>query len=272
MRRTGLVLMTMVLLAAAASAQAPPVPKAPPAAPAVPNKLDGYLLRWEQEMRKVTTFHAQLTRLDKDKAWATTSKLTGYAQYLKAGTGPTTLNLFLLELKKEGKAEVAEKIVSSGTFVYQFWPAQKEVRAYEIPRPMAGQPGEDNFMAVLIGMKAAEARRRYVLTLHKEDKFYVYVDIVPRFPGDRAEFQRARLVLNKDTFLPRQFWFEAPNGNEVTWDIPAVRTDVRVERRNFDKPTPPPGWKLVVMPRMAPGASAPPPARPAPTVVRPASR
>jgi len=58
-------------------------------------------------------------------------------------------------------------------------------------------------------------------------------------------------VLNKDTFLPRQLWFEQPNGSEVTWDIPAIRAGVQVNRADFDAPTPPPGWKMVQMPRNA---------------------
>jgi TIGR03009 family protein len=263
-----LFLAAVLLLAGAAVAQAPPAPKAPPAAP---DKLDGYLLRWEQEMRKVSTFHAQMTRLDKDKAFNTTTKLTGYAQYLKAGTGPTTLNLFLYEMKKEGKADFAEKFVSSGTFLYQFLPAQKEIRAYPLPKPKAGQPADDNFISVLIGMKAQEARRRYILSLAKEDQWYVYVDIVPRFPADRAQFQRARLVLSKSNYLPRQLWFEQVNGNETTWDIPKVQTGVTLDRRSFDAPRPPAGWKLVTMPPNNAGAG-PAPARPAPSVVRPAGR
>ena len=84
-----------------------------------------------------------------------------------------------------------------------------------------------------------------VLKLAKEDRWYIYVDIAPRNKADRGDFSRARLVLNRDTFLPRQLWFEHANGNEVTWDIPQLKSGVTVDRRFFDKPTLPPGWKLV---------------------------
>jgi TIGR03009 family protein len=267
MRRNGLVLMAVVLALSAARAQGPAAPKAPPPKPAAAAILDKHLNQWEQAMRKVTTLHAQLTRIEKDKTFGAVVKSTGFAQYMRAGTGPSTMNLALLELRREGKTEIAEKFVCTGTYLYHFAPAQKEIRAYALPKPKPGQVADDNFMSFLFGMKAEEARRRYVLEMTKEDKWYVYVNIAPRFPADRADFQRAQLVLSRDTFLPRRLWFEHANGNEITWDVPNIRTGVTLERRNFDAPRPPEGWKLVVVPR----AAAAPPAAPPPRVARPGS-
>jgi TIGR03009 family protein len=224
-------------------------------------------MSWEQEMKRVQTLGAQLDRIDKDKVAETTTKFTGYAYYMKAGTGPTALNLAMLELKLPGKPDIAEKYVCTGTYVYKYEPAQKEIRYYELPRPKPGQVSEDNFLSFLFGMKAEEARRRYVLTLAKEDKDYVYVDVTPRFPADKADFSRARLVLNKTNYLPRQLWFEHPNGNETIWDIPILKNGMTLDRRAFDAPKAPAGWRIV------PGIKNPPAAggsgAPAPRVVRP---
>jgi TIGR03009 family protein len=254
MRLYGLVLTGLLLAAGRVPAQG-----GKPAAPAA-DALDKHLTRWEQKMRAVTTLSAQINRVDKDKVFASTQKLSGVAQYMKAGSGKDAANLAMLELKLDGKADIAEKFVCTGAFLYQFAPAQKEIRAYELPKPKPGQVAEDNFLSFVFGMKAEEAKRRYVLKLAKEDTWYIYVEIAPRFPADRAEFQRARLVLNKDTFLPRQIWFEHANGNEVTWDIPRIQTGVSLDRRTFDAPKAPPGWKLVQVPRTPP-----------PRVVRPGS-
>src|SRR5262249_13955570 len=136
------------------------------------------------------------------------------------------------------------KFVCTGTYVYAFAPKQKEIRAYKLNKPEPGQVADDSFLGFLFGMKANEAKRRYALTLVKEDTWYVYVDIVPRSAADKAEFARARLVLNKDNFLPRQLWFEHVGGNEVTWDIPKLQSGVDVDRKLFDAPRLPPGWKF----------------------------
>jgi TIGR03009 family protein len=261
MPRYALVLTALLAVAAQAGAQgAPPAAGPSPAEKAA--ALDKYLLRWEQEMTKVKTLAAEVTRIDKDRTFDTTQKKVGFAQYLKAGTGATALNLGLLELKHDGKGEVAEKYVCTGTYLYQFVPAQKEIRAYQVPKPKSGE-GDNNFLSFLFGMKADDAKKRYSLSLAKEDKYYIYVDILPRNASDRADFKRARLVLNKEgatAFLPRQLWFEHANGNEVTWDIPRLQSGVSLDRRNFDAPKPPPGWKLVTVPK---------PTAPPPSVVRP---
>jgi hypothetical protein len=91
------------------------------------------------------------------------------------------------------------------------------------------------------------------------------VDVTPKDAKDKAEFARARLVLNKDTYLPRQLWFEHSNGNEVTWDIPKAQTGVTLDRRAFDKPNVPDGWKLVPVTE---GKSAAPQPKDKPRVIR----
>jgi len=266
MRRSILVLLALMLAALSVRAQmappgqaAPPFRPAAPAAPAAPTAqdllLDRYLIRWEQEMQKVQTLVANLGRIEKDTTLNDTQKFVGFAQYMKVGTGTNIQNLALLEMKVEGRAEVAERFICTGTFLYQYVPLQKEIRAFELPKPKPGQVADDNFLSFLFGMKAEEARRRYDLKLANEDPHYVYIDIQPRRPADMADFKRARIVLNKDSFLPRQLWFESANGSEVTWDIPAIKSGLQVNRAIFDAPKPPQGWKLVPVAR---NAEAPP--------------
>jgi TIGR03009 family protein len=257
MRRSSLALAAVVLAAGAAGAQqqaAPPA--APPAAPGADAALDRYLLRWEQEMQRIQSLAAVLQLKEHDKTFDTKQEYAGFAQYMKAGAGPTAQNLGMLELRPLGKGgavknEVSHKFICTGAHIYQFLPAQKEIKAYEIPRPPAGQVADDNFLSFLFGMKAAQARARYDLKLSKEDQWYIYVDIVPRTPRDRAEFRRAQIVLNRDSFLPRRLWFEQPNGSEVLWDIPQIQAGARVNRADFDPPKAPPGWKLTHVPRNA---------------------
>jgi TIGR03009 family protein len=269
MRPYGLVLAALLTAGAAAPAQqaapaggAPPA-GVPPAAAAAPTALDSYLLRWEQEMQKVERLSAQLQRIDKDPVSNMVSKFVGYAAYMKAGTGPTALSLAVLELRKEDGKELAEKYICTGTFLYDFQPVHKEIKVYELPKPKPGQVADHNLMALLFGMRAGEAKSRYDLKLFKEDQYYVYVDILPREERDRNDFVKARLVLNKDSFLPRQLWFAHRNGGETTWDIPRLQNGAALDRRLFDAPQEPPGWRKVVV--------QPPPQgeRPQPRVIRP---
>jgi hypothetical protein len=114
-----------------------------------------------------------------------------------------------------------------------------------------------------LGMKAEEAKRRYDLRLAGEDKNYYYVEILPRYAADKADFQTARLVLTKNTLLPRQLAFVEPNGNRITWDIPIIETGIPLDRREFEHPAIPNGWRLVKAPKAntvpAPGTDQLPP-------------
>ena len=128
-------------------------------------------------------------------------------------------------------------------------------------------------MSFVFGMKAEEAKRRYELSIQKpEDPNYWYLVVQPRFPEDKQEFSMARLVLLKQNYLPRQFWYMPPNGNSVTFDIPVLEPNSRlVVATDFVKPNVPPGWKMENAPQPRPQGAAPvPPAgQPQPRVARP---
>jgi TIGR03009 family protein len=254
MRLFGFVLATLVLAGGIAGAQ-----EAPPAAPASDATLDAHLLRWEQEMKKVETLSAEITRVVKVKSFDTATKLVGWAAYKKRGTGAAALNQAAMELRQEGKRDFQEKIVCTGTRFFQFLPAQKEIKVIELPKPREGGVTDEGPLAFMFGMPAKEARTRYDLRLAKEDRYYIYVDVSPRLPQDKGDFRRARLVLNKDSFLPRQLWFEGADGTETLWDIPRIQTGTDLNPRLFDQPTTPPGWRLSVVK---------PPADPQPSVIR----
>ena len=53
-----------------------------------------------------------------------------------------------------------------------------------------GKLADDSSLAFLFGMKAAEAKARYDLQLHKADQNFIYVDVVPKNPVDRADFTK----------------------------------------------------------------------------------
>lgn len=254
--------------------QAPPTQQTPataPIAPAAPAgaALDDHLAKWEAAMKRVETLGAQLTRIDKNPTFDEVQKLTGVAYYKKVGTGATAQNLALLEMKLDGQKEAKEKFICTGTYIYSFAPEQKEIRYYELPKPKPGQPADDNLMSLMFGMKADDAKRRYDLKLAKEDAYYIYVDIAPRSAADKSDFQRARLVLNKTNYLPRQLWFEHANRSEVMWDIPNLQVGMALDSRVFDAPQTPPGWKTVAGENRRQTVR---PANPAPTPTPPAGK
>ncbi|MGL4552619.1 MAG: TIGR03009 domain-containing protein [Gemmataceae bacterium] len=248
------------------SAQMPPAQTAP--SPAEQAELDGYLNRWEQTMAGVTTLSAVLTRVDTDQVFKAATKYEGWAAYMKSGTGLTALNKAILELKPDGKKEISEKVVCTGTYAYVYQPLKKEIQYHEMPRGKGGAVADTASLGLMFGMKASVAKERFGLTLVKVDANYIYVAVTPKKPEDRVEFLQARLVLDKNTFLPRQVWLKQPNANEVLWDMHRIASGVKIDPRHFDAPRPGDGWKVVPAPKEAPGATT---AAEKPRVIRPAS-
>jgi TIGR03009 family protein len=216
-----------------------------------------HLTRWEKKMADVKTLNATINRIDKDVVFNKVTELSGSAMYMKDGAGKTAQNLALLELSNKEQKTLAEKFICSGTYIYDFHPSTKEIRVIEIEKPRSGAVSDDNVLSFLLGMKAEEAMRRYQLKLNRVDQYYVYIDVAPRSAADRTEFKQAQIVLVKESGLPRRFWFKHPNDNETLWDIPNIGVNMKIDRRYFDAPRPPEGWKMVQVPR--PKDGSPPP-------------
>ena len=211
------------------------------------NPLDRYLMRWEDAMKNVRSLALACSRTEKDPVRQSSVTYSGTIHFLK----PT---YFFWNMKRKDQPGNFERFICSGQHIYQYVPQEKELRVY--PAPKAGPGGglaEDSSVAFLFGMKAQQAKARYNLSLFKEDKNYVYVDVVPLTEVDKADFLKARIVLDKQTFLPRTIWFQHPNAGEVLWDIPTVQSPAPgLDTKTFAAPATPKGWKMVQ--GQAPGA------------------
>jgi TIGR03009 family protein len=244
-----------LLCAAGLAAAQPPGKAAPPRGrPAAPppaaapadvkldpqrDKLDAYLVRWQDAMKQVESLALRCDRTEDDKIYKTKTTFTGTIHFKKPMQ-------FFWHMDQKDKKGNYERFVSTGQFIYQFIPASKEVRVYQAPKAGAdGKVGQDTSLAFLFGMDAKEAKQRYDLKLHKEEKNYVYVDVIPKTDVDRADFKKARIILDNKTYLPRMLWFLQPNNNEVTWDLPTVQSNVRIDDKHFAAPKVPQGWKMV---------------------------
>ncbi len=232
----------------------------PPTAPAA-SQLDEVLRQWEKSMTSINSLQAQITRTTLDKTFQKTEVFEGLAKYLKSHL-PGQSSRASLELVQKGQPQIFEKLICSGNLLYEFAPGTKVIRVHELPPPKEGQVGDDNILNFVFGMKAIEAKQRYLLTFvppPPNDKWYYYIKILPRQASDKAEFTEARLVLTASNFLPRQIWYQQPNGNEVTWDFPRVTPNAEIRATEFTQPQLPAGWQFQPIRRE----------QPQPRVVRP---
>ena len=214
--------------------------------------LDSYLMRWENEMKGVTSIVVpNCVRTDKQPGIIKTWK--GEARYLKP-------NYAALRLVQQEDPKFYELMISTGTNLYEYRPQTQKLVIHELPPAKFGA-FDNNLLSFLFGMSAMDAKKRYDLTLTRdigpENPNYIYIGITPRYVEDKKEFVRAQLVLFSATMLPRRLWFEQPQptGSEVTWDLPNMETRAQLHVTDFDPPPAPKGWNTERQRLPAPGAN-----------------
>jgi TIGR03009 family protein len=242
---TGFLSCVAVSLAQQPAAQLQP---AQPLAPAGQVKsIDQHLATWETRMKEISSLEMNpIERVDKDVTFKMVNQWQGAAMYSKP-------NLASLWLKRKDKQELWEKWICSGAAIYQYVPTEKKIVIHQMPAKKDGAVSDENFLGFMFGMKAEDAKKRYDLQISKDkdgkskenDPYYVYIDIKPREERDKADFEMARLVLHKDSYLPRQLWFRHPNGDETTWNILQAKSGVAIPRKEFMAPEAPKGWSMV---------------------------
>jgi TIGR03009 family protein len=235
-----------------------------PVPPNPAQMLDFVLNSWEKSMTKLEHFSATCRRMTTDKTFGGQEVYEGSAKFVKSGANLPSRAVLYME--KKGDPTKYEKFLYTGTFLYEYVPATKVLRIHDVPQPKPGQPAiEDNVLALLFGMKAAQAKDRYdmkwIPDAQNNNKFYHYLQILPKSPQDKADFTEARLVLTSNAFLPRQVWYHQPNGNEITWDFEKVDVTTQIPLTTFAPPQKlDPGWRMERMqpPGAIPAGGVPP--------------
>lgn len=206
--------------------------------------LDAYLDVWEKRMKAIESLETKIV-LTETEAGPPVVKTTytGDASILK----PNFAKLFLKDSANVGNARKWRHFVADGEYLWDYDYSKKIARVLQLPKDGVG---DNTIMAFLFGMKAAEIKTRYDLSIDVDDKdkhndFYVHIQILPKARADMQEFKKAELVLwknNKDAkyadlwMLPARLWFQHPNGNQITWEFKEMKTQTKLMKLDFKAP------------------------------------
>jgi TIGR03009 family protein len=240
MRHYSLALLGLLALAAGAFAQQGAQP--PPVG--TPEQLNERLAGWEKAMIDVRSILAKVSRTDVNKVRGQNTVKSGEVRCLKVDAGNGKVDkLALLYLAEKDDPKSYEKYICTGDLLYSFSPREQTLYVRKLPNKLT----DDSFLGFLFEMKAEALKKRFDMTLVRpDDPNYVYIDIKPRLEADKAEFERARLVLFRRDFLPAQLWFQEPTtGVHHTWDLSELKiNDPGVKATDFVAPEKPAGWKV----------------------------
>ncbi len=215
------------------------------AQPAPAEDLDTVLRGWEKAMTELKSFVSVVERTTLDKSLNAKDDHKGYAMFMKPAAKDDSSRA-RLELAKVSNPKIFEKFICTGTYLYEYAPANSTIRIHDMPQNKKDGKQQDSFLSFLFGMGAEEAKKRYHMTHvapNPPDKFYHYILIRPKLEQDKSDFIEARLSLFRSNNLPAQIWYLQPNKTEITWSFKDLQINVQIPLSYF-QPDEPKGWRV----------------------------
>jgi TIGR03009 family protein len=114
----------------------------------------------------------------------------------------------------------AEIWIADGQNVLQIDPSQKQATLWEIPEEKRGANIMDGPLPFLFGLPAKQALERFQFQLVSEGAGLTHNQILlvvnPLWESDANNWREAKILLNKDTYLPAAVELTDPSGNQIT--------------------------------------------------------
>ncbi len=215
-------------------AGADPASADPPAKDKPNPRLKAVLAEWQKATQSIRQLHYEFVRTEEDTTFNTEVVSTGQVYFKKAdlfrmdtrSKNGETEYLFVAEAKlhqfrNRDKTEVVEPLsegFKKAPFQYPerpekprgFWESWLRFRLEFWTEPLA---------MLCQQFPIRQWEKHCHVTLKREDENWIYLEIKPRTPCFKADFQRMEVVLNAKTFHLRRIFFEQPNGSTVTTDV-----------------------------------------------------
>jgi len=276
------ILVVLTGLAAPATGQAPPAAAAPDAAqpqrlasvpPAQPPALsppeqaalDQLLAAWEARNNAVRTWSCTFHKWEYN-AWSPAdaggdrlafAESAGELKYAAPDKG-----LFRVRESKQWNpearryeirsGEAGEHWVCNGESIFEFRHSERQLRETKLPPEMRGKAISDGPLPFVFGAKADTLRKRYWMRIitPPEVRDQVWLEALPRFQADAANFSKVELILQARDLMPFAIQIYKPGGQDrdvYQFDPRTSLIDKGLDMfRDFAKPTTPFGYKYIL--------------------------
>ena len=247
-------------------AAVPAAPQAPPAlSPQEQSALDQLLAAWEARNAAVRTWSCTFHKWEYN-AWSPAgptgdrlafAESTGELKYAAPDKG-----LFRVKEAKQwspeaGRYEVrggdsAEHWVCNGESIYEFRHTERQLRETRLPPEMRGKAISDGPLPFVFGAKADTLKKRYWMRIitPPEVRDQVWLEALPRYQADAANFSKVELILQARDLMPFAIQIYKPGGQDrdvYQFDQRTSLIDKGLDMiRDFAKPVTPFGYRYVL--------------------------
>jgi len=281
-----------LLLLAVALVSLLPVPgsgqQPPPLSPAEAAALDQWLVAWEQRNAAVRTWSCTFHKWEYN-AWSPVdakgerlafTESTGELKYAAPDKG-----LYRVKESKQWSPEArryevrggdaGEHWVCNGESIYEFRHSERQLRETKLPVEMRGKAISDGPLPFVFGAKADTLKKRYWMKLitPADVRDQVWLEALPRYQADAANFSKVELILQARDLMPFAIQIHKPGGQDrdvYQFDPRTNLIDKGLDMiRDFARPTTPFGYTYVLEDVSGQGPAAQGPAGQSPSARQP---
>lgn len=218
-------------------------------------ELDLVLRDWEKKSGEVKTLTCDFTLLEFD----TINTPPGKPPIQRESRGELKFaypdkGVFHVTKEKVGDDFVAshgDHWVCDGRALYEYDHKNKKLTERILPDELKGQAIANGPLPFFFGQTAERMRQRYwlkVSTPREEIGQKIWLDAVPKFQEDRANYERASIILTESDMLPYALQITLPNGDRKVYVFSNFSINNLWKKifRQFDPPRVPNDWEHVI--------------------------
>lgn len=217
----------------------PPATEQPAATPLSP-RLHQILITWAQKTSTIERLQGKHTRVIYDEIYKVEKRSRGLFYYEAPDKGRIDVSAISIPEGTKGRpqftvqSDLPERWICDGSKIIKIDEPRRVASLLSIPAENRGVNMMDGPLPFLFGMPADKAEKRYRFSLIKESVDEVWLGVLPRQRNDAVNWRIAKVILMKQTFLPRAVQLTDPTGNRTTVyqfaDIEVNRTASTIER------------------------------------------
>jgi TIGR03009 family protein len=241
----------------AGAAAAPAAPRPDPA------RMQQILQDWEQQSAKLKTLEVDIYRIDKLLDWDDEEHYVGQAAFRAPQLAYLDFRKVKMEMQPDPKVKNKKKwapvlqnnqvistpfqlIVCAEKEVWQYRFDSRQIFIFPLARDERKRAIEEGPLPFLFNMKAAEAAKRYEMSLQAEYRKTYQIKILPLLDADKESFSVAWVELDRDYLLPTRIYLWAPDRKSTKdFRLSRIRPNGDVAAAKFVGVMPPgKGWKV----------------------------
>lgn len=226
--------------------------------------LDRLLAAWEQRSSAVQTWACRFYKWEYN-AWSPAgesgdrlafSESSGELKYAAPDKG-----LYRVRESRQWNPEnrryetipgdAGEHWVCNGTSIYEFRHAERQLKETVLPPEMQGKAISDGPLPFVFGAKAVTLKQRYAMRIITPPGVndQVWLEAIPRWQADAANFSRVELILQARDLMPFAMQIYKPGGQDrdvYQFDPKTSLIDKGLDMiRDFSRPLTPLGYTFV---------------------------